>query len=138
MVRKSGKPPESATMSQQTQDTLVPQWTLGDRLGKALKVAGMRQQDMADELGIERQTVSNYINGVTRPKLMVLKVWAMRTGVPIGWLLTDETGRGQDISPLRCIATVPGQGIVFRVPPYMEDFPIDWAYEDLAEMATAS
>jgi transcriptional regulator with XRE-family HTH domain len=71
---------------------------LPDRLGKALSVAGVPSNDMADYLGISRTTISNYINGRTEPKKQTLRLWAVRTGVPLEWL---ETGHldGEDGGP---------------------------------------
>jgi transcriptional regulator with XRE-family HTH domain len=63
----------------------IPEWTLADRLRKARESAGLSQQEMADHLGLSRVTVGTYENGAT-PKLAVLRVWAMRTGVPLDWL----------------------------------------------------
>lgn len=45
---------------------------------------------MADILGVSRNTVSNYLHGRTRPPQLTLRVWAMRTGVPLAWLVTGE------------------------------------------------
>lgn len=62
---------------------------LADRLGKSLHVAGMTNQEMSECLEVSPNTVSNYINGNTRPRKLYLREWAMRTGVPLHWL---ETG----------------------------------------------
>ena len=66
------------------------EWTLGDRLGKSLKYAGMKSQDMADIIGVARNTISNYLNDHTEPSKLAIKEWALRTGVPIEWLQTGE------------------------------------------------
>ena len=57
-----------------------------DRLAKALKIAGVTSNDMAEHLHISRNTVSNYITGRTEPKYSVLRDWAMFTGVPLEWI----------------------------------------------------
>ena len=41
---------------------------------------------MADELGVSLNTVYNYAGGRTRASRAVLRVWAMRCGVPFDWL----------------------------------------------------
>jgi transcriptional regulator with XRE-family HTH domain len=41
---------------------------------------------MAEELGVSRQTVSRWLNEHGQPRVGYLKLWAMRTGVPLGWL----------------------------------------------------
>lgn len=68
---------------------IVPEWTQGDRLGKALKHAGIKVQDMADYLGMSRNTVGRYINDHGEADRRTLMLWAMRTGLPLEWL---ETG----------------------------------------------
>lgn len=56
------------------------------RLSLALEVSGVAIQAMADELGVHRNTVSNYLAGRTMPPRSAVKVWALRCGVPYGWL----------------------------------------------------
>lgn len=63
---------------------------LGDRLAKSLHVAGISTTEMATELEMSRATISNYLNDHTKPKRLYLKMWALKTGVPLEWL---ETGR---------------------------------------------
>jgi transcriptional regulator with XRE-family HTH domain len=41
---------------------------------------------MADYLEVGRNTVSNYLHGRTQPSAAVLRVWALRCGVPYEWL----------------------------------------------------
>lgn len=79
-------------MSQEHVSGIVPMWTIGDRLGKALAHADLAVGEMADYLGVSRNTVGNYINDrrkIPRPTLML---WAMRTGVPLEWLTDGEVG----------------------------------------------
>lgn len=66
-------------------------WDLADRLRKTLRVSGVGIGEMAIELDISRNTVSNYVNGHTIPNRATLRVWALRTGVPLEWILTGET-----------------------------------------------
>lgn len=68
----------------------VPEWTKGDRLAKALHFAGIGIAEMADYLGVSRNTVGNYVNDRTRVPKPVLTLWAMRTGVPFEWLESGE------------------------------------------------
>jgi len=83
----------------------VPEWSLGDRLGKALQVSGVSVQEMADELGVRRQSVGNYIAGRTKPQRATVLLWAAITNVDAGWLLhgddegTGEASRGSRWSP---------------------------------------
>lgn len=84
--------PYHARMAQQ----VIPQWTLADRLAKALDEAGISVQEMADILMVSRNTVGNYINGRSVPKPAYMRVWAERCQVPLSWL---ETGDGSSDLP---------------------------------------
>lgn len=75
----------------------VPQFDLHDRLRKAREWAGMEQGELAGALDVSRNTIGNYeTRATTRLKPLVLKQWAMRTGVPYEWLLTGEVPAGPD------------------------------------------
>ena len=67
----------------------IPRFTVGDRLRKAREMTGLDQGAFAAELGVSRNTVSNAEQGRTRPRLLMLRAWSLRTGVPVEWL---ETG----------------------------------------------
>lgn len=73
-------------MTQSTET--VPEWTLGWRMQRALTHAHLHVEQMSDELGVSRSTVSRWINdkGPVRP--IYLKQWALRCGVPYEWLAT--------------------------------------------------
>jgi transcriptional regulator with XRE-family HTH domain len=64
----------------------VPQWDTADRMRKALREANVGVQEMADYLGVARNTVSTWINGRIRPSKQTLRLWSMRCGVPYRWL----------------------------------------------------
>ena len=68
----------------------VPGWTIFDRLRKAREDAGLSQQQLADLLESPRATVSNWENGRSNPRPLVLRAWAMATGVDRTWLETGE------------------------------------------------
>lgn len=75
----------------------VPTWRLRDRLLRALDEAGLSVSDMATELGVSRNTVGNYLAGRTQPNRSVLRIWALRCGVPLAWLVAgDESGTATD------------------------------------------
>lgn len=63
----------------------APLWRLQDRLARALDEADVSVTDMAAELGVHRNTVSNYLHG-RRPSKAVLRVWSLRCGVPYEWI----------------------------------------------------
>lgn len=75
-------------MSTSTEHLPVPEWDLADRLGKALRVAGMSVAEMAIYLGVHRNTVSAWINGRTPISGPAIRAWATRTNVDFGWLDT--------------------------------------------------
>jgi hypothetical protein len=56
-------------------------WTKGDRLGKALRLADVSNGEMAEVLGVSRNTVGNYIADRTPISDGYIRLWAMRTGV---------------------------------------------------------
>lgn len=61
----------------------IPQFQQYHRLRLALEVEDIGVQEMADYLGVERNSVSRWINGRTQPSKQTLRLWAMRTGVPL-------------------------------------------------------
>jgi transcriptional regulator with XRE-family HTH domain len=78
-------------------DYMVPEWTLGDRMRKALEVSGTPVQEIAEYLDVSRVTVGRWIHDRTPVKRHVLLVWAATTGVDPDWLETGtaspEAGR---------------------------------------------
>jgi transcriptional regulator with XRE-family HTH domain len=72
----------------------APEWDLADRMRKALRVADIGVQDMAAYLGVNRSTVSTWINGRIAPSTQTLRLWSMRTGVSYEWLVADDGGSG--------------------------------------------
>jgi transcriptional regulator with XRE-family HTH domain len=57
---------------------------------KALRESGAGVQEMADYLGVTRNTVGTWINGHIEPSTQTVRLWAMRCGVSYGWLKTGE------------------------------------------------
>ncbi|WP_082156361.1 helix-turn-helix domain-containing protein [Cellulomonas sp. A375-1] len=72
---------------------VVPQWTIGDRLRKAREAAGVSTAEFAEAIGVSRNTVTNYERGHVEPRPGALRLWALRTGVPLAWLQTGENPR---------------------------------------------
>ena len=68
----------------------VPEFDLADRMRKALRTSGVGVQEMADYLGVARNTVSTWINGRIEPSTQTKRLWALRTGVPFEWLEHGE------------------------------------------------
>jgi transcriptional regulator with XRE-family HTH domain len=61
-------------------------WTLGDRLRKARQHANVSTEEMAADVGRTVHTISNYERDFTRAPLLVIRQYALRTGVPLTWL----------------------------------------------------
>lgn len=89
--------------------TRIPVWTLGERLAKARREAGLEQADMAKEIGLSRVTIGNYETGTTNPQKPTVLLWAAITGVDAGWLLT-----GSDHGDRRsaCTSDAPAQPLM--------------------------
>lgn len=70
----------------------VPEWTLGDRLTKARKLAGMTQDEMAEELDLSHSTIAKWEVDAGQPRNFMKRIqqWADLTGVPAAWLLGVE------------------------------------------------
>jgi transcriptional regulator with XRE-family HTH domain len=71
---------------------VIPEWTLGWRMQRALGHAHLTTEEMADDLGVSRSTVSRWVNDKGPVRVIYLKQWALRTGVPLAWLLDGSTG----------------------------------------------
>ncbi len=68
----------------------VPDWDVHDRLGKALRDAGIGVSEMAQLLGVSRETIGRWLNGRGEPRRGSLVAWATVTGVDLKWLETGE------------------------------------------------
>jgi transcriptional regulator with XRE-family HTH domain len=64
----------------------IPEWTVGDRMAKARIAAGISVAVMCEYLGIHRNSLRAYEKSRTRPPRAVLRLWALRTEVPLEWL----------------------------------------------------
>ena len=77
-------------------DGEIPEWTLGWRLNRALAHAGISAADMAEDLGVSRATVSRWINDHgAPPRVGYVKLWALRCGVSLEWVLAWPAERGE-------------------------------------------
>ncbi len=97
VLTHAGQNGQDASMTQMTQPAVVPDWTLGWRMKRALSHAGIKAEDMADELGVTRQTISRWVNDVgAPPRSLYVKEWALRTGVDYSWLIYGTTAPNTD------------------------------------------
>jgi transcriptional regulator with XRE-family HTH domain len=72
-------------------------WTLGDRLRKSRLQAGLSQRDIGDFMGLSHGAIGMYEVDQRTPRLGILRLWAMRTGVPLDWLrYGDDQGFSGD------------------------------------------
>jgi transcriptional regulator with XRE-family HTH domain len=88
------------------------EWTIGDRMTKARRVGGVSREEMAEYLGMSPQGCGMYEKDLRWPKLAILRLWAMRCGVPLAWLLgadSEEEGIQNLASRSRCTAISAGQ-----------------------------
>lgn len=83
-----------------SEPTRIPQWTLGWRLRRSLEEAGVSVNQMAAELGYERKTLGRWMHDQgSPPRPVVLKQWALRTGVSRTWLETGHATEGPGDGP---------------------------------------
>lgn len=62
------------------------EFDLADRLRKSLRVSGIGVAEIAEDIGVSRNTVGNWLNGRVVPSHEQLVVWAAYTGAPLLWL----------------------------------------------------
>ncbi len=72
----------------------VPEFDKADRLKKAVSVSGVAVSEMAEYLGVRQETLSRYLNGKTETPLAIVRLIAMRTGVPVDWIMTGNVPGG--------------------------------------------
>lgn len=66
-----------------------------DRVRKAVDVSGRSVQEVADALGVHRNTLGRWMSGRTTPSRAELLALSVVTGAPVEWL---ETGAEPSIS----------------------------------------
>lgn len=64
---------------------------IGDRIKQARERAGLRQEDLADLIGMSTRQVQNYESGDSK-QYAKLKAIADATGSPVEWLLHGDDG----------------------------------------------
>lgn len=67
---------------------MTPQVTPATRLRLAREAAGLEQTELAERIGVARNTVSRYELGLSDPKLGIAARWAAATGVSLDWIAT--------------------------------------------------
>jgi transcriptional regulator with XRE-family HTH domain len=104
-------------MSETVPPVEIPEWDQADGMRKALRVSGTSVNQMADYLGVRRETVSTWLTGRHQPDKRTLMLWAMRCGVPFEWLTglgwaprgsnPQPTDYEYEGSPMRHLLAVP-------------------------------
>jgi len=112
----------------------VPPLTLGWRLQMALRQAGVSVQEMADELGMARNSLSRWLNDHAVPRTIFVKAWALRTGVPYEWLWTGQVSDNAPDSG----AGLPRQDLNLKPSGYATSQVTDLAAERLRRRPTRS
>ena len=70
------------------------EWSIGDRLAKARRLAKMSTREMAEYLGLDRKMINHYESDRTPIRMAYLRLWADRCGVSIEWII-----HGNDTTP---------------------------------------
>ena len=85
--------------------SIIPVFTMADRLRKARELTGMSIREFAANVGISDTTVTKYEHGYSTPRRVYLEAWARASSVNLVWLETgkeeapvDET-TGADVRP---------------------------------------
>ncbi len=93
-------------MTEMPQAGVIPEWTLGWRMQRALAHAEISVEAIAGELGVSRSSVSRWLNDRgAPPRAAYLKLWALRTGVPYEWLTGPDFRRGFRTAPFLTLVT---------------------------------
>src|SRR5260221_8746633 len=80
----------------QAPSSLVPEWTIGDRMRKAREHARLSQAQMARDIGVGRTSIVRYETDDTDgdrypPSRPVVRAWSFRTGVAYECLCHGDT-----------------------------------------------
>ncbi|RAV34654.1 helix-turn-helix domain-containing protein [Corynebacterium heidelbergense] len=75
---------------------VIPAWEVRHRIQRAREVAGLRQPQLAEAIGVSRATLANVEQGVREPRRGELIAIAFATGVDLQWLETGNAPAGND------------------------------------------
>lgn len=64
----------------------IPEIQVHHRLRIAREWANLEQEELAERMGITRQSVGSAERGRTKPRKITLNAWALACGVPASWL----------------------------------------------------
>lgn len=89
----------------------VPPIEVRHRLRIAREFAGLEQKELADLIGVSRNTVGNAETGGVKPRRITLNAWALACGVPVSWILTGEGPAGPSGEPPKAPDPGPNGGL---------------------------
>lgn len=84
---------------------------LGDNLFKARRKKGLSQEDMAEKLGISRQTVSKWETGETLPDIRQAKRLAMLYGLSLDELIDLDS----DVQEIQAMIEKTSEAVTARI-----------------------
>lgn len=74
----------------------VPEWNVSDRVRKAREFAGLKQEELATEIGMSRGGLAKIEQQKSTPRRTTLIAIAFATGVALEWLEYGETPAGDN------------------------------------------
>ena len=74
----------------------IPEIMLRHRLRIAREHIGLEQGELAERMGVSRNTISAAEKGKNEPRRVVITAWAMACGVNADWLRTGESPHPDD------------------------------------------
>lgn len=80
-------------------ESIVPEWTMGDRLRKARSLTGLGVREFAELIGVSHGTVTNAETDARAVRTITLNAWAAHTGVSREWLETGQGSAGPTPTP---------------------------------------
>lgn len=78
-------------LSRATVCYMTPQWTVGDRLAKARREAGISRAQMARELEVDPGTITRWERATDVPRRTIIAYSAL-CDVPVDWLEGELVG----------------------------------------------
>jgi transcriptional regulator with XRE-family HTH domain len=70
------------TLDNMTATVTAFEWTLGDRLRKARRMAGLTGEELGGRLGVSKEAALAWERGTRNPSWHQVERWAQETGVP--------------------------------------------------------
>lgn len=93
---------------------------LNDKIYYCRKRSGLSQEDLAERLGVSRQSVSKWETGAALPEIDKLTVLAAVFGVTTDWLLSDAEPEAEDTDDCRAENRGNPYGPTSQAPAYPE------------------